>query len=473
MAVAGNPSVVHCIAAAVRRYSVLVPQPTAQPNAQPDPQPDAQPDPQPDAQRGAVGSVLPRRRLLAAGGGLAAAAVLAACGSNTGRGGGSGGPGLAQWYHQYGELGTEQAARRYAGEYPRARVTVQWRPGDYDQQTSAALLTDAGPDVFEYNGPTLDQIQGGQVVDLTDAIGGAAADFNPAVLGPKTYRGRVYGIPQTIDMQLLFYRRSLLDRAGVSPPGTLDELVAAARALTTKDVKGLFLGNDGGAGALGGTPLHAAGLELVTPAGEVGFADPAAAAALGKLHTLYADGSLLLGAPSDWSDPSALTQGLTAMQWTGLWAIPQVTKALGDDFGVLPFPPDGARGRPAVPVGAYASCVSARSGQIQQATDFARWLWVERTDLQEDFALSYGFHIPARLSLARQAAKLRTGPAADAVRFATDHGHADPLLWTARSKAALRDALTRIISGGADAATELAPVVDTVRAELARVRKPN
>jgi len=81
---------------------------------------------------------------------------------------------------------------------------------------------------------------------------------------------------------------------------------------------------------------------------------------------------------------------------------------------------------------------------------------VERTDLQEDFALSYGFHIPARLSLARQAAKLRTGPAADAVRFATDHGHADPLLWTARSKAALRDALTRIISGGADAATELA-----------------
>ena len=110
--------------------------------------------------------------LLASGGGLAVGAVLAACGSETGRGGGAAElPELSQWYHQYGERGVEQAVRRYAREYRKAQVDVQWRPGDYDQLTATALLGDAGPDVFETGGPTIDQIQAGQVVDLTDAIG--------------------------------------------------------------------------------------------------------------------------------------------------------------------------------------------------------------------------------------------------------------------------------------------------------------
>jgi multiple sugar transport system substrate-binding protein len=414
-----------------------------------------------------------RRGVLAAGGSLALSAALAACGSNTGRGSGGSGsrPALSQWYHQYGEAGTEQAVKRYAAAYQPADVTVQWRPGNYDQQTAAALLTSNGPDVFEVNGPSLDQIQSGQVVDLTDEISAVRADFNPAVLAPKTWQGKVYAIPQVIDMQLLYYRKSMLAKAGVQPPQTLDELVAAAAKLTTKDVKGLFLGNDGGPGVLGPTPLYAAGLELVTTQGTVGFDDPAAATTLGKLHKLYAAKSLLLGAPADWSDPSAFIQGLTAMQWCGLWAMPQVQKALGDDFGVLPFPKDGASGRPTVPVGAYGSAVSARSKHVDAGKAYVKWLWVDRTDYQEDFSTSYGFHIPARISLAKRAAKLRTGAAADAVRFATDHGYAQPLLWTTASNTALQDALSRIIKDGADPAAQLKSVVAKAASELKRVQK--
>ncbi|MFF1279407.1 ABC transporter substrate-binding protein [Streptomyces sp. NPDC058299] len=409
-----------------------------------------------------------RRTLLAAGAG---AGLLTACGGNTGRGGGGSGPSLSQWYHQYGEQGTEQAVRRYAGAYKKARVDVQWRPGNYDQQTAAALLTGSGPDVFEVNGPTLDQIRGGQVVDLTRLLEGVKDDFAPAALAPKTYDGRIWAVPQVIDTQLLYYRKSLLKDAGVEPPTTLDALVDAARALTDRRTKGLFLGNDGGAGVLGGTPLYAAGLSLVTEDGKPGFDDPAAARTLGKLHRLYADKSLLLGAPSDWSDPSAFVQGLTAMQWSGLWALPQVRKELGDDFGVLPFPADGPGGRPAVPVGAYGSAVSARSGHREAAEDYVKWLWVERTDFQQDFALSYGFHIPARTSLAKKADRLRSGAAADAVRFTTDHGYAQPLLWTPAGQSAYQDALSRIIRNGADPARELRPVVGKVSAELDRVKK--
>lgn len=215
-----------------------------------------------------------RRDLLVAGGGLAVSAALAACGSNTGRGGDIGARALSQWYHQYGEPGAKAAAERYARTYDKARVTVQWRPGDYDQQTAAALLTDDGPDVFEVNGPGLDQIQGGQVVDLTDLVRGVESDFNPVALGPKTYQGKVYGIPQSMDIQMLYYRKSALARVGAPPPHTLDELVDVARRITTPEMKGLFLGNDGGAGALAATPIHAAGFELVTKDGAVGRRTP-------------------------------------------------------------------------------------------------------------------------------------------------------------------------------------------------------
>ncbi|REK90346.1 extracellular solute-binding protein [Streptomyces inhibens] len=401
----------------------------------------------------------------------AAAALATACGSNTGRGGGGSGPGISQWYHQYGEPGVERAVKRYAAAYDKASVSVQWRPGDYDRQTAAALLTDAGPDVFEVNGPLLDQIQGGQVVDLTAEVEPVKDDFNQAVLAPKIWQGKIWGIPQVIDMQLLYYRKSLLKDAGVEPPQTLDELVDAAKKLTTKKAKGLFLGNDGGVGVLGGTPLFAAGLSLIGEDGKVGFDDPAAARTLGKIRQLYADKSLLLGAPTDWSDPAAFIQGLTAMQWSGLWALPQIKKALGDDFGVLPFPKDGAGGKPSVPVGAYGSAVSARSKRKAEAKAYAKWLWVDRTEYQQDFALSYGFHIPARISLAKKAKELREGAAADAVRFATDHGYAEPLLWTTADRTAYQDALSRIIKDGANPESELKTVVRKANAELERVKK--
>lgn len=415
-----------------------------------------------------------RRTLLASG---AALGLLTACGSNTGRdGGGDGdGPRLSQWYHQYGEAGTEQAVKRYAAAYDKADVSVQWRPGNYDEQTAAALLTTSGPDVFEVNGPTLDQIRGGQVLDLTDLFDGARDDFNPVVLAPKTHDGRIWAVPQVVDTQVLYYRRSLLSDAGRRPPTTLDELVDTARELTTKKVKGLFLGNDGGAGALGGTPLYAAGLQLVTDDGKAGFDDPAAARALAALRKLYEDESLLLGAPSDWADPSAFVQELTAMQWSGLWALPAVEKAFGDDFGVLPFPAShagsGSGGKPAVPVGAYGAAVSARTAHREEAKDFVKWLWIDKTDYQRDFALSYGFHIPARLSLAKKADALTAGPAADAVRHSTEHGYAEPLRWTPASRVAYQDALSRIIKSGANPESELRSVVRKVSAELARVRK--
>ncbi len=423
-----------------------------------------------------VGAGVTRRRLLAVGGGLAAMAV-AGCGSNTGRessGGASGDrPALSQWYHQYGEAGTQQAVERYAKEYADATVTVQWSPGDYDKKTAAALLTGQGPDVFEYgNGPTIDMIKGGQVVDLTDLLDDATkADFTRSLITRMTYQDKLYAIPQVTDMQLLVYRKSLLSAAGVQPPQTVDELLAAAQKLTTEKVKGLFVGNDGGVGILGGPALWSAGLDYLTEDNRFGFDDPAAVESLRKLRELFTSKSLLLGAPTDWSDPSAFTQGLTAMQFTGLWTLPAIQKAFPDDFGVLPWPKlNATTGAPSVPVGAFSSIVNAKSKNIDAAKKFVQWLWIDQTDKQLDWAQSYGFHIPARKSLIAKADKLKTGPAADAAKFVNENGRAQtPLLWSPKSGTAYSDALNRIIRTGSDPATEIKSVKAVVEAELKRI----
>jgi multiple sugar transport system substrate-binding protein len=409
-----------------------------------------------------------RREFLALSGGLTVAAALAACGSSTGRGGSTG---LSQWYHQYGEAGTEQAVKRYAAGYKKAKVSVSWETGDYDRKAAAALLKSGGPDVLETaNGASIDQIKANQVVGLGDILGSAASDFNPAIVKRMSYQGTLYAVPETIDMQLLVYRKSMLQKANVSVPQTVDELIDAAKALTTKDVKGLFVGNDGGS-VLGGPALWAAGLDYLTDDNKVGFDDPAAATSLGKLHTLFASGSLLLGAPTDWSDPSAINQGLTAMQWTGLWNVPLLTKALGDDYGVAPWPKlSDSTGAPSVPIGAYGESVNAKSKHVDEATAFVQWLWVDNTADQLDFAQSYGFHIPSRTSLAAKATKLKSGVAADAVKLSTENGRAQtPLLWTPACNTAYTDALSNIIKNGDDPAGQLKNVIAKVNSELKRV----
>lgn len=378
---------------------------------------------------------------------------------------------LRQWYHPYAEAGTQQAVERYAAAYPNAVVKVSWKQGDYDGSTAAALLTDDGPDVFEYaNGPTIDMIRDGQVVDLTDLFGDAREDFQQSILARMRYDGKIYAVPQFVDTQVLVYRRSMFEEAGVEPPHTMAELLDAAKRLTRGEVKGLFLGNDGGAGLMGGPMLWSAGLDYLTPDQQFGFDDPRAATALGKLRELWEAGVLLLDAPKDWFEPAALIDGLTAMQFTGLWAFPQLIEALGDDFGVLPWPALDDRGNPSVPVGAYGSCVSARSRDVDAAKAFVKWLWIDRTRDQLDFATSYGFHLPARQSLISRATTLQQGRAAEAAQIVVEHGMAQtPILWTPKAASAFSAAMKRIVQEGAAPRDEIAQVKTVVDAELKRV----
>src|SRR4051794_28942335 len=136
-----------------------------------------------------------RRTFLSLVGALGLGGALAACGGDSGgldSGGGSGGgkPTLKQWYHLYGESGTEQAVQRYAQGYDKAAVEVQWTPGDYESKLSSGLLSDNGPDVFEYQ-LNADMVRSGQIVTLDDIVGPVKDDYTATDITATSLDGSV------------------------------------------------------------------------------------------------------------------------------------------------------------------------------------------------------------------------------------------------------------------------------------------
>ncbi|MER5295712.1 extracellular solute-binding protein [Streptomyces pharetrae] len=409
-----------------------------------------------------------RRSVLRAAMGLAAAGGLAACGGNNGRGGGSGsGKRLVQYFHAYGEPGTEQAVKRYAKAYREAGVTTQWITGEnFESKLFSALLTDNAPDLFEFH-PQIQLVRSGQVADLTDLVEPVKDDFNQADIASHTVDGKIYGIRMIDDPQFFFYRKSLFEKAGVDVPTTLDELIEAATRLTTDKVKGVFLGNE--LDAVIRPLIWAAGADTLDEKNRIAYHTEGVKEGLVKLRKLFTSGDLLLGAPTDFWDPSALNQGLTAIQWCGMWAMPQMQQALGDDLGIFPFPKVTDAGAPAVYNGGWSMFVNAKGRNVEAAKEYVKWLWIDQKEYQEDWALSYGFHVPPRVSIAESADKLKSSLPAEGVRLFDEYGHFDNIGFTQAMIDAIEDVVADCVRSGGDPEAALDKADGKVERELKKL----
>ncbi|MFM9598538.1 ABC transporter substrate-binding protein [Streptomyces turgidiscabies] len=408
-----------------------------------------------------------RRNVLRAAMGLAAAGGLTACGGNNGRSGGGSGDSLVQYFHAYGEAGTEQAIKKYAKAYKGANVSTQWITGsNFEQKLFAALLTKNAPDVFEFH-PQIQLIKSGQVADLSDIIDPVKDDFNQADITSHTVDGKVYGVRMIDDPQFFFYRPSLFEKARVEVPTTLEELIEAAAKLKTNKIKGAYLGNDL-------TPVQSpliwsAGADTLTADNKPAFNTDGVAEGLKQLRTLFTSGNLLLGAPADWWDPSAFTQGLTAIQWCGMWAMPAMIEALGDDIGIFPFPKVGSAGKQSVTNGGWSMFVNAKGKNVEAAKEYVKWLWIDQKEYQEDWATSYGFHIPPRTSIAQTATKLKDGLPAEGVKLFNEFGHFDNIGWTQAMISSVNDVMANSVRKDDDPKAQLDACEKKVDTELKKL----
>ncbi|KUN68910.1 sugar ABC transporter substrate-binding protein [Streptomyces canus] len=397
-----------------------------------------------------------RRNVLQAAMGLAAAGGLAACGGNTGRSSGGSGDALTQYFHAYGEAGTEQAIKKYAAAYKKANVSTNWITGNnFESALFAALLTKKAPDVFEFH-PQLQLVKSGQVADLTDLIDPVKDDFNPNDIKSHTVDGKIYGIRMIDDPQFFYYRKSMFEKAKVQVPTTLEELIEAAAKLTTGKVKGVFLGND--FTAIQNVIIWSAGADTINEKNEIAYHTDGVVEGLKQLRQLFTSGNVLLDAPTDFWDPSSLNQGLCAMQWGGMWSMPAMQQALGDDLGIFPFPKIGSAGKQSVYNGGWSIFVNAKGKNVEAAKEYVKWLWIDQKQYQEDWATSYGFHIPPRTSIANSATKLKTGLPAEGVKLFTDYGHFDNIAYDQTMQTAFAEVIASSVrkNGNPEAALDTA-----------------
>lgn len=103
---------------------------------------------------------------------------------------------------------------------------------------------DSNIDVMMYRPPSETALfaQNGWLEDLTDRAESSTtldwSDFYGSSQDTVSDHDAIYAVPLVTEQQVLYYRKDLLDAAGIAVPTTLDELEQAAAALTTADTYG-------------------------------------------------------------------------------------------------------------------------------------------------------------------------------------------------------------------------------------------
>ena len=112
---------------------------------------------------------------------------------------------------------------------------------DYRTKVAAAIPAGEGPDVVQLFYGWLNDYKAASLIQPLPAdafpAGEIDADFFPMVQAMKE-GDRYWALPTAVRSLALFYNERLLEEAGVEPPTTLDEMVAAAKAMTKRDGAG-------------------------------------------------------------------------------------------------------------------------------------------------------------------------------------------------------------------------------------------
>ena len=114
---------------------------------------------------------------------------------------------------------------------------------DFSSGTVPDLVESTGPWVQEF-AVSKDALSLQEYVDRDGKQMGFPDDWQPDTVTRNTYQDKVYGVQLHLTCSLLLYNKKMLSAAGVSAPTSWEELLAAAKTLTTKDVFGIALNQD-------------------------------------------------------------------------------------------------------------------------------------------------------------------------------------------------------------------------------------
>ena len=115
----------------------------------------------------------------------------------------------------------------------------------FKQAISTAIQAGDPPDLFQsWGGGVLrQQVEAGQVMDLTDVLSDVIDNIAPGALAPYTVDGRVYGLPWNMGMVGFWYNTELFEEAGITKePQTWSEFLDVVRQLKDAGITPIALG---------------------------------------------------------------------------------------------------------------------------------------------------------------------------------------------------------------------------------------
>ncbi|MBP2326845.1 multiple sugar transport system substrate-binding protein [Kibdelosporangium banguiense] len=222
--------------------------------------------------------------------------------------------------------------------------------------------------------------------------------LKPAVATAE-YRDKLYAVPVYSDGGLLYYRKDLLEKAGVTPPKTWPELTAACQkilALPEAATMGCYAGQFEkyeGLTVNFDEAVHSAGGAIVDEAGKPTVDTPQAKAGLDILVQGFKSGAIPQKAITYKEEEGrrAFQAGelIFQRQWPYQWALANKTDGssqVAGKFDVAPLP--GATGPGTSSLGGHNFAISAFAKNKATALDFIKFFTTEQAERSNLLATS-------------------------------------------------------------------------------------
>lgn len=229
---------------------------------------------------------------------------------------------------------------QYNAENPDVKVVYRSVPwSNWYETYVTAIASGSAPDMS--TGASFQAVQlydQGAILALDDLVARIdQTDFSAGSLDAMKYDGHYVGLPWGLDPRVLWYRKDLLDAAGVAVPTNWDEFRAAAKTLTGGGKYGLVSSGDPGGmhWILTSTTNNDGG--LFDTEGNPALTSERSMEALKFLEALVADGSVNPASAGYVNDDArgAFIRGEAAFILNGP-GLPALSPEQAGNFGIVP-----------------------------------------------------------------------------------------------------------------------------------------
>lgn len=383
----------------------------------------------------------------------------------------------------------EEIYRVFREEHP--GITVEVEVGPHSSTAFHDLLTqklkNRSPDIDVF---LMDVIwppefaAAGWALPLDDLLPGPArSEFLSGAVLANTYQGKLYGVPLFIDSGVLYYRKDLLEKHGLAPPATWEELVEQAGKVVAAErqagneihgFSGQFKQYEGLVCDMMEYILSNGGNIVEPTTGRVALADPPAVAAVRFVRDEIIGKTAPRGALT-YQEPESLdlfVQGKAVFHrnWPYAWKIANdpARSTVAGNVGIAVLP-HFAAGKSFAALGGWQVGIAATTANRAAAWTFAEFLTGPR--VQKILAMKGG-RAPTRTALYRDPDILQTNPQfADLMGvFVTAYPRPSSPLYPAISNvlqryfsAAISDPASDVAGGAAAATKEIERIVAMTR----------